>query len=114
MKVASKAYRVLLLLFSTGFFNLDPTRTLDIILDVFSDNVTHHHHFFRSLLRNSPWGKESFAPLQKKQAKSQDVEMDDATGAGASNEPDGGLGEEKGNNTMAQILGFKFAFYQVG
>ena len=31
-----------------------------------------------------------------------------------SNEPDGGLGEEKGNNTMAQILGFKFAFYQVG
>ena len=41
--------------------------------------------------------------------------MQDAsnTASAAGLEPDGGLGEEEGNPTVAQVLGFKFAYYQV-
>lgn len=81
-----------------GHFDLDPTRTLDILLDVFSDNIVHHHVFFRDLLRHSPWGRSASEHGGDKMSKQ---------------EPDGGLGDSSGDFICAQVLGFKFAVYQV-
>lgn len=39
----------------TGYFDLDPNRVLDIVLDVFSANVLTHYSFFLALLRWSGW-----------------------------------------------------------
>nr|VWP00540.1 Palmitoyltransferase AKR1 (EC (Ankyrin repeat-containing protein AKR1) [Ganoderma boninense] len=42
-----------------GYFDLDPNRALDIILDVFSVHLATHHSFFLSLLSFSPWGRRT-------------------------------------------------------
>lgn len=108
-----------------GYFDLDPTRTLDIILDVFSDNIVHHHHFFRDLMRASPWGRSAASRkhqdpvgLDQRQDASGDVDMSNGSHAEASTskvaaEPDGALREESGDFICAQVLGFKFSIYQV-
>lgn len=84
-----------------GYFDLDPVRTLDIILDVFADNVLYHHVFFRELLKASPWSpKGELASLNCHQPESL--------------LPDGSMGSSKrGSGVCAQILGFKFAWYNV-
>jgi THO complex subunit 2 len=38
-----------------GYFDLDPNRALDIVIDVFAVHVTNHYAFFLALLRASPW-----------------------------------------------------------
>lgn len=76
-----------------GFFDLDPNRTLDVILDVFSYNVATHHRFFLALLRQTHW-------------------LDDANGPSTSYPVDGTLENRTGSHALTAILGFKFAFYQ--
>jgi hypothetical protein len=84
-----------------GYFDLDPARALDVILDVFTDNILYHHVFFRELLQLSPW-----APRRRKT---------DETNGNHSGLPDGGFQpiQEGANTVCAQILGFKFAWYTV-
>lgn len=86
-----------------GYFDLDPARALDVILDVFADNVLYHHVFFRELLQLSPWApKNRHDPLSTSNGSSGLL-------------PDGGFAPlQDGANTMcAQILGFKFGWYTV-
>ena len=87
-----------------GYFDLDPSRTLDIILDVFADNVLYHHVFFRELLRLSPWAPKSHTRTQQDSSERTSLL------------PDGSLGEARTDSTSmcAQILGFKFAWFAVG
>ncbi|GJN90767.1 hypothetical protein Rhopal_003781-T1 [Rhodotorula paludigena] len=85
-----------------GNFDLDPSRTLDVFLDTFSDHVVEHHQFFLDFLAASPW-----APKARTDAAI------DAKGKSKEEFPVSvGLEHETGNDTIAQILGFKFAFYQ--
>ncbi|KZW03863.1 hypothetical protein EXIGLDRAFT_715906 [Exidia glandulosa HHB12029] len=58
-----------------GYFDLDPNRVLDIILDVFSYNIYTHHSFFLELLRCSPW----CGGAADGTAHPVDVEMDSST-----------------------------------
>jgi THO complex subunit 2 len=38
-----------------GYFDLDPNRVIDIVLDLFASNFKDHTDFFLLLLENSPW-----------------------------------------------------------
>lgn len=80
-----------------GFFDLDPNRTLDIILDVFCYNVISHHPFFCSLLKTSHW----------MQTVNSNSTVDDEQTLPA----DGTLHSEQGSKLIASLLGFKFAHY---
>jgi THO complex subunit 2 len=107
-----------------GYFDLDPNRALDIILDVFSVHLATHYSFFLSLLSFSPW-----APSLKRNPDSMAVEsgadmyrgkdLDDILKlaeiqAGVGQEPHSpaAMGANK-SRVLAQVLGFKFAHYQV-
>lgn len=84
-----------------GFFDLDPNRTLDILLDVFSYNVTTHHSFFSALLKKSHWIKhtadhESSGTLGHPNGLSADVSQSPA-----------------GSKLISSLLGFKFVHYQL-
>ena len=91
-----------------GYFDLDPSRALDIILDVFADNILNHHVFFRQLLRLSPW--QSSEPAEVKQVATNGDEK-----GKKSMLPDGSFESksEGSGSVCAQILGFKFAWYAV-
>lgn len=41
-----------------GFFDIDPNRTLDVLLELLIENVNLHHAFFIQLLEKSPWRKQ--------------------------------------------------------
>lgn len=92
-----------------GYFDLDPARALDVILDVFADNILYHHVFFRELLRLSPWaprtGKSHGTSLNSNR-------VNEVKGFYL---PDGSLPSvrEGANTICTQILGFKFAWYTV-
>ena len=86
---------------SSGNFDLDPDRTLDLVLDTFSSQLTYHWQFFVDLLHHSPWApRPSIAESDsgKGKAKEAGVQI--------------GLEGDEGSRLLAQILGFKFAFYQ--
>ncbi|CAH7666345.1 transcription factor/nuclear export subunit protein 2-domain-containing protein, partial [Phakopsora pachyrhizi] len=82
-----------------GFFDLDPNRTLDIILDVFCYNVITHHQFFIALLKKSHWIKGSSCNIAH-------------TDPGKVPIADGTLPVFQGSKLIASLLGFKFAHYQ--
>jgi len=63
----------------SGYFDLDPNRVLDLVLDVFAANITSHYRFFLEFLQISPWNSQSK-----------------------------GQGLTSRNRACAQILGFKF------
>jgi THO complex subunit 2 len=98
-----------------GYFDLDPVRVLDIILDVFSSHVVTHWPFFLQLLHCSPWKRE---PLPRRAGQSNspnpqsysDMAFDEilatAEGVLPSSVPED-------VNTCANLLGFKFQYYQV-
>ncbi|ANB15555.1 Tho2p [Sugiyamaella lignohabitans] len=73
-----------------GYFDLDPIRALDIILDVASTNLVDRCHFFMSLLKNSPWWP-----------------TEPATGHKSITDIGNG-----GNKIAAQLLGFKLDIYK--
>ena len=84
----------------TGNFDLDPDRTLDLILDVFSDQLVGHHQFFLDFLTASPWAPRSPSGDGDKKGKSKEI-------------VDVGLEKDEGKSSIAQVLGFKFGYYQV-
>jgi len=87
-----------------GNFDLDPTRTLDIFLDTFSDQLTEHYQFFLDFLSVSPWSpKSKRAGIAKVDEKGKQKELP----------VEADLEGEEGSDTIAQILGFKFGYYQV-
>lgn len=92
-----------------GYFDLDPNRVLDLILDIFSSNVALHWPFFVSLLWASPWARG----LKPKQSEPHDgMDLDSGNSgdiAGISFD----IEEARGNRTCAQLLGFKFDYYQL-
>lgn len=117
-----------------GYFDLDPNRALDFILDVFDVHLTTHWSFFLVLLGLSPWKGHSAVQVEREKGKglldvNGDVEMDDEakvspyagktldevlTIAEGENAPRA-MPPPKGSNprVLAQVLGFKFRHYQV-
>lgn len=77
---------------AVGFFELDPNRTLDVVLDAFLPHLRTHHRLFLALLRCSPWAPPSPPP-----ADAADIGLD--------------LHGERGLTAVGQVLGFKFRFY---
>ena len=94
-----------------GYFDLDPARTLDIILDTFADNILYYHVFFREFLRLSPWGPQEQGSASKPTSSGNG---DDRHGKKPLL-PDGSLESrpEGASSICAHILGFKFAWYAV-
>jgi THO complex subunit 2 len=98
-----------------GYFDLDPVRVLDIILDAFSSHVVTHWPFFLQLLHCSPWMRQ---PLPRRAGQSNipnppsylNMTFDEilATAEGVSPGP---VPEDV--NACANLLGFKFKYYQV-
>ena len=108
-----------------GYFDLDPNRALDVILDLFSAYLTTHWSFFLALLSLSPWKgqrdtltwviEENTEPMNeeagpsKYKAKSLDEVLSMAESASLSKPPIA----QSTPRVMAQVLGFKFRHYQV-
>lgn len=108
-----------------GYFDLDPNRALDIILDVLSQHLTTHYSFFLALLSFSPWsGSYRRAPPEDDAAS---IKIDDVpagafkgktldavlTLAESNSMPSDANTRKTGARVLAQVLGFKFNYYQV-
>ena len=107
-----------------GYFDLDPNRALDIILDVLSQHLTTHYTFFFALLSFSPWsGSYRRAPPENDATS---MKVDVPAGAFKGKTLDGVLtlaelnstpfdanAKKTGARVLAQVLGFKFSYYQV-
>ncbi|PWN24056.1 hypothetical protein BCV69DRAFT_279956 [Microstroma glucosiphilum] len=97
-----------------GYFDLDPSRVLDMILDVFASNVTLHWPFFLSLVAASPWTRDRRRSHMKydQEAGSRDDVMDldgpESSIADTIVDP-----STNSNSTCAQLLGFKFDYYRL-
>lgn len=110
-----------------GYFDLDPNRALDIILDVLTVNITTHYTFFLSLLSFSPWagsisrsatGKFDVCmppalPSGQYQGKSLDKILEIAETLSLSCKGLHSVPSGPESRVLAQVLGFKFAYYQV-
>ncbi|KAF9045967.1 hypothetical protein BDZ89DRAFT_1155277 [Hymenopellis radicata] len=99
-----------------GYFDLDPNRALDIILDIFSTHLTTHYTFFLALLSFSPWA----GSYHRKESAAMSVDPDPASFEGKSLDEILQLCSPKSNSEgstdnspriLAQVLGFKFAYY---
>src|SRR6266571_5009390 len=58
-----------------GYFDLDPNRALDIILDVLSQHLTTHYSFFLALLSFSPWAGSYRRPLRDNELMDTKIEI---------------------------------------
>lgn len=110
-----------------GYFDLDPNRALDIVLDVLTVNVTTHYSFFLSLLSFSPWAGTSRRSMAGKldvcippvpssdqyRGKSLDEILEIAETLTLSNKGLNPTPSGSESRVLAQVLGFKFAYYQV-
>ena len=103
-----------------GYFDLDPNRALDIILDVLSVHLATHYTFFVALLGFSPWkggykpstaGTEFSASGMPDRYKDKTLDEILKLAGGSERQEDEGTRQPR---VMAQVLGFKFAHYQVG
>ena len=111
-----------------GYFDLDPNRALDVILDAFSSHIITHYVFFIELFKCSPWSR--FPPLPRTAEEAMDVdsgkgrytgmEFDDVvlTAEKAAQVEETGLPNEVSMvhakpEVCSQILGFKFQHYAV-
>ena len=103
-----------------GYFDLDPNRALDIILDVLSVHLATHYSFFLALLSFSPWSAAYKAPdgssvvYDPVPDQYRDRSLDEVL---ALAEACHGYTQDSSSSSnprvMAQVLGFKFAYYQV-
>lgn len=112
----------------TGYFDLDPNRVLDIVLDVFSANALTHYPFFLELLRCSGWSR--MKTVDGDDAEDSKMATDDPSNTAP--ESFAGMRFEdvlkkaekaasrQGHNTdaseapiISNILGFKLTQYQV-
>jgi THO complex subunit 2 len=98
-----------------GFFDLDPNRTLDIILDVFTTYVATHWTFFVALLNCSPWAART--------SRGPRVQGEMPSFAGKTFEEILTLAQEHAQGPVpppvsgprglvAQLVGLKFRYYQ--
>ncbi len=101
-----------------GYFDLDPNRALDIILDIFSTHLTTHHTFFVALLSFSPWA----GSYHHKESEAMSVDDESMSFEGKSLDEILRLCSPKSTfegpsdnspRILAQVLGFKFAYYCV-
>lgn len=99
-----------------GYFDLDPNRVLDIILDVFSVHLGTHYSFFVALLSFSPWTgayvRNSTEAAGLPQQPSFHGRSLDEILADLEPERQGVNGSGENAQVLAQVLGFKFAYYQ--
>ncbi|KAJ7283481.1 transcription factor/nuclear export subunit protein 2-domain-containing protein [Mycena rebaudengoi] len=104
-----------------GYFDLDPNRALDVILDVLSVHLVTHYSFFLALLSFSPWSASYRRPLMDK--SDFDMNVDQAPGLFkgrtlddvlilADRRPHDARTQGSSPRVMAQVVGFKFAYYQ--
>ncbi|KAL1944225.1 hypothetical protein VTO73DRAFT_3410 [Trametes versicolor] len=104
-----------------GYFDLDPNRVLDILLDIFSVHLATHSSFFISLLSFSPWGRREQRGVKREDMV---VEPDAGRFKGkslfevlkiAEAESGAHLDDVDSSNArvLAQVLGFKFTYYQL-
>lgn len=108
-----------------GYFDLDPNRALDVILDVLSQHLTTHYSFFLALLSFSPWAGSYRRRLPDDQTMDAEFELPEGAFKGKSLEEVLTLAEADsrppatkrpmtgGARVLAQVLGFKFKYYQV-
>ncbi|KAJ3795196.1 transcription factor/nuclear export subunit protein 2-domain-containing protein [Lentinula aff. detonsa] len=99
-----------------GFFDLDPNKALDIILDVMSVNLASHYTFFIALLSFSPWAPlsplrlgESFMPTDPEPDRFKGKTLDEIIELANPRPVSSSAG---GSRVLAQILGFKFNYFQ--
>jgi len=108
-----------------GYFDLDPNRALDIILDVLSQHLTTHYSFFLALLSFSPWCGSYRRPVPEDEAMDTKGEIPQGAYKGKTLDEVLTLAEDHaipakkdsakvgGARVLAQVLGFKFSYYQV-
>ncbi|KAL0063115.1 THO2 plays a role in transcriptional elongation [Marasmius tenuissimus] len=102
-----------------GYFDLDPNKALDIILDVMSVHLASHYTFFIALLSHSPWFQSS---VERVNLKDETMSADPPVGQYQGKTLDEVLSladrrsrratTKKGPSVLAQVLGFKLAHYQ--
>lgn len=106
-----------------GYFDLDPNRALDLILDVLSVNLATHYSFFVALLSFSPWSA-SYRRPDEDEAIATDLPPGSFKGKTldevltlADRKPRGTppvvFAGPESRVLMAQVLGFKFSHYHV-
>jgi hypothetical protein len=94
-----------------GHFDLDPNRALDVFLDIFATHLATHHAFFLALLSLSPWAPT--VSSEPPPPSSSGTRFDDVL-ANAEILSDSAPSDlNKPNDVLAQVLGFKFAHYDV-
>lgn len=115
-----------------GKFDLDPNRALDLILDVLSSNLTTHYTFFLALLSFSPWAasyQRMLDPVSVGAAMDVDPlptstsipckgfkgkSLDEVLIIAEEHSHNGGdIEDPNSSRVLSQVLGFKFAYYQV-
>ena len=109
-----------------GYFDLDPNRALDIILDVLSQHLSTHYSFFLSPLSSSPWCGSYRSPLPESEVMDTKPDLlpgcykgktlDEVLTIAEENSRTGlrnAVGNTGGARVLAQVLGFKFSHYQV-
>ena len=107
-----------------GYFDLDPNRALDIILDVLSVHLATHYSFFIALLSFSPWSPPDRVSVTKKEMPAatdtpspyKGLNLSEvlslAENMSASGTNDASQSTRRTPRVLAQVLGFKFAYYQ--
>ncbi|KAL1743555.1 transcription factor/nuclear export subunit protein 2-domain-containing protein [Schizophyllum fasciatum] len=97
-----------------GYFDLDPNRALDVILDIFSAHLATHSTFFLALLQCSPWAapaerRHAPAPVSPSMYRGKSIDeilaMTETVDTAA-------VDPEQRPRVLAQVLGFKFQHYQ--
>jgi THO complex subunit 2 len=102
-----------------GYFDLDPNRALDIILDVLSVHLATHYTFFLALLSFSPWSAGYKPPNDSPMVfdsvpdQYRDRSLDEVLHLAEAQPGNTASSEKPNSRVMAQVLGFKFAYYQV-
>ena len=108
-----------------GYFDLDPNRALDIILDVLSQHLATHYSFFLALLSFSPWSGSYRRPIPDNEAMDTKADvppdlykgktLDEVLSLAEVNSSPSAAGhlDKGGSRVLAQVLGFKFSYYQV-
>lgn len=109
-----------------GYFDLDPNRALDIILDVLSQHLATHYTFFLTLLSFSPWTGSYLRPFRDEKVMDTRAEiprgsfnkksLDEILELVETNSLSGrppNVVKSGDARVLAQVLGFKFKYYQV-
>jgi THO complex subunit 2 len=107
-----------------GYFDLDPNRALDVILDVLSVHLATHYTFFIALLSFSPWSGSYCRPTSDYDGTPMVVDLPPGSFGGRTLDEILSLSDGKAHDAqsastihsprvLAQVLGFKFAYYHV-